>query len=148
MDSKRITLVSDLKLAFTIRKEVFVKEQGVPLEDEFDEFDTLNGLSEHILVYYNEQPVGTGRVRWVDAIGKLERICILEPYRKFGLGKVIINALEGIAEEKGVSQVKLHGQTQAEGFYKKIGYQTSSSMFIEDGIPHILMIKELPTKSL
>lgn len=148
MDSKRITLVSDLKQAFTIRKEVFVKEQGVPLEDEFDEFDTLNGLSEHILVYYNEQPVGTGRVRWVDGIGKLERICILEPYRKFGLGKVIINALEEIAEEKGVSQVKLHGQTQAEVFYKKLGYQTSSSMFIEDGIPHILMIKELPTKSL
>ena len=148
MDSKIITLVSDLKQAFTIRIEVFVKEQGVPLEDEFDEFDTLNGLSEHILVYYNEQPVGTGRVRWVDGIGKLERICILEPYRKFGLGKVIINALEEIAEEKGVSQVKLHGQTQAEVFYKKLGYQTSSSMFIEDGIPHILMIKELPTKSL
>lgn len=148
MDSKRITLVSDLKQAFTIRKEVFVKEQGVPIEDEFDEFDTLNGLSEHILVYYNEQPVGTGRVRWVDGIGKLERICILKPYRKFGLGKVIINALEEIAEEKGVSLVKLHGQTQAEGFYKKLGYQTSSSMFIEDGIPHILMIKELPTKSL
>lgn len=148
MDSKRITLMNDLKQSFTIRKEVFVKEQGVPLEDEFDEFDTLNGLSEHILVYYNEQPVGTGRVRWVDGIGKLERICILEPYRKFGLGKVIINALEEIAEEKGVSQVKLHGQTQAEVFYKKLGYQTSSSMFIEDGIPHILMIKELPTKSL
>lgn len=148
MDYKRITLVSDLKQAFTIRKEVFVKEQGVPLEDEFDEFDTLNGLSEHILVYYNEQPVGTGRVRWVDGIGKLERICILETYRKFGLGKVIINALEEIAEEKGVSQVKLHGQTQAEVFYKKLGYQTSSSMFIEDGIPHILMIKELHTKSL
>ena len=148
MDSKRITLLSDLKQAFTIRKEVFVKEQGVPLEDEFDEFDTLNGLSEHILVYYNEQPVGTGRVRWVDGIGKLERICILEPYRKFGLGKVIINALEEIAEEKGVSQVKLHGQTQAEVFYKKLGYQTSSNRFIEDGIPHILMIKELPTKSL
>lgn len=140
--------MSDLKQAFTIRKEVFVKEQGVPIEDEFDEFDTLNGLSEHILVYYNEQPVGTGRVRWVDGIGKLERICILKPYRKFGLGKVIINALEEIAEEKGVSLVKLHGQTQAEGFYKKLGYQTSSSMFIEDGIPHILMIKELPTKSL
>ena len=101
MESKKITLENDLKIAFTIRKEVFVEEQGVPLEDEFDEFDTLNGLSEHILVYYNEQPVGTGRVRWVDGLGKLERICILKPYRKFGLGKVIIRALEEIAEEKG-----------------------------------------------
>ncbi|MFJ7933913.1 GNAT family N-acetyltransferase [Sporosarcina sp. NPDC096371] len=146
MDSKRITLEENLKVAFHIRKEVFVKEQNVPLEDEFDEFDTLNELAEHILVYYNEQPVGTGRVRWVDGFGKLERICILEPYRKFGLGKVILRALEEIAEEKGLSRVKLHGQTQAEGFYKKLGYQTSSSIFMEDGIPHVLMTKELAPK--
>lgn len=147
MYAKRITSDEDLKKAFQIRKAIFVEEQGVPLEDEFDEFDILSERSEHILVYYNEQPVGTGRIRWVDGFGKLERICILEPYRKFGLGKVIIKTLEEIAEEKGASKVKLHGQTQAEGFYKKLGYQTSSSVFIEDGIPHILMTKELAAKS-
>ena len=145
--AKRITLNEDLKKACQIRQAVFVEEQGVPLEDEFDGFDILNEHSEHILVYYNEQPVGTGRVRWVDGFGKLERICILEPYRKFGLGKVIINTLEEIAKEKGTAKVKLHGQTQAEGFYKKLGYETSSSIFMEDGIPHILMIKQLSTKS-
>ena len=102
--------------------------------------------TEHILVYYNDQPVGTGRVRWVDSFGKLERICILEPYRKFGLGKVITRTLEEIAEEKGLSRVKLHGQTHAEGFYKKLGYQTSSDVFMEDGIPHVLMVKELTTQ--
>lgn len=146
MNSKRISTEHDLKKAFQIRKEVFVEEQGVPAEDEFDEFDTLNVFSEHILVYYNNQPVGTGRVRWVDGCGKLERICILEPYRKFGLGKIIIKTLEEIAEETGITQVKLHGQTQAEGFYKKLGYHTSSNIFIEDGIPHILMLKELASK--
>ncbi|MDM5212907.1 GNAT family N-acetyltransferase [Peribacillus sp. NJ4] len=143
MDSKRITTENDLKIAFQIRKEVFVEEQGFPLESEFDEFDTLNALSEHILVYYNEKPVGTGRLRVVDGLGKLERICILEPYRKFGLGKIIIKTLEEIANEKAISQVKLHGQTQAEGFYKKLGYHTSSDVFMEDGGPHLLMIKEL-----
>lgn len=146
MDSKRITLKDDLQVAFAIRKEVFVEEQGVPLKDEFDEFDLLNGLAEHVLVYYHDQPVGTGRIRWVNGVGKLERICILAPYRKFGLGKVIIRTLEEIAAEKGVSQVKLHGQTQAERFYEKLGYQKSSNTFMEDGIPHILMIKELPTQ--
>ena len=55
--------------------------------------------------------------------------------------------LEEIAKEKGTAKVKLHGQTQAEGFYKKLGYETSSSIFMEDGIPHILMIKQLSTKS-
>lgn len=144
---KRITIDEDLKAAFAIRKEVFVEEQGVPLEDEFDQFDTLNGLCEHLLVHYNEQPVGTGRIRFIDGIGKLERICILEPYRKFGLGKIIIKSLEEIAEERGFSQVKLHGQTQAEGFYRKLGFLPSSNIFMEDGIPHILMLKELSTKN-
>ncbi len=146
MHAKKITIEEDLRIAFKIRKEVFVKEQGVPLEDEFDQFDKLNDLCEHILVHYHDQPVGTGRVRIVDGVGKLERICILEPYRKFGLGKIIIKALEEIAKERGASQVKLHGQTQAEGFYKKLGFRTSSSIFMEDGIPHILMLKELSTK--
>ncbi|MEH7416999.1 GNAT family N-acetyltransferase [Neobacillus drentensis] len=144
--SKRITLENDLGVAFHIRKKVFVEEQGVQLEDEFDEYDTLAGHCEHILVYYNEQPVGTGRIRVVDGLGKLERICILKPYRKFGLGKMIIKALEEIAEEMGVSQVKLHGQTQAEGFYQKLGYLTSSNIFMEDGIPHILMVKDLTSE--
>ncbi|MFP7298311.1 GNAT family N-acetyltransferase [Neobacillus niacini] len=143
MTVKRITMEEDLRKAFHIRKEVFVKEQGVPLEDEFDEFDNLNGQCEHILVYFEEQPVGTGRIRWVDEFGKLERICILEPYRKYGLGKIIISALEKIAQERGAVKVKLHGQTQAQGFYKKLGFQTSSNVFIEDGIPHLLMTKEL-----
>lgn len=146
MNSKKIALDIDLKRAFYIRKKVFVEEQGVSLDLEFDEFDRLDGPCEHILVYYNEQPVGTGRLRVVDGLGKLERICVLKPYRKFGLGKMIIEALEELSKEKGLSQVKLHGQTQAEGFYEKLGYQTSSNIFMEDGIPHILMVKELSNR--
>lgn len=145
MYAKRITVEDDLKQAFEIRKAVFVEEQGVPLQDEFDEFDTLNGQCEHLLAYYKERPVGVGRLRFVDGFGKLERICILPTYRKVGLGKVIIQALEELAKEKGVSKVKLHGQTHAEGFYQKLGYETSSAVFMEDGIPHILMTKELAT---
>jgi predicted GNAT family N-acyltransferase len=143
MNSKKVMNEEELEIAFAIRREIFVKEQGVPLEDEFDQYDKLNGDCEHILVHYNEQAVGTGRIRFIDGVGKLERICILESFRKFGLGKTIIKALEEIAEEQGASQVKLHGQTHAEGFYKKLGYRTSSDIFIEDGIPHILMLKEI-----
>jgi len=143
VNTKRITRTEELENAFSIRKKVFVNEQGVPLKDELDEFDALNGQCELVLAYFNGQPVGTGRIRFLDGVGKLERICILEPYRKFGIGRKIISALEEIAVEKGNHQVKLHGQTQAEGFYRKLGYQASSAEFIEDGIPHILMIKDL-----
>ena len=143
MNAKRIVTDSDLETAFHIRKEVFVEEQGVPLADEYDEFDKLHGQCDHVLVYYDEQAVGTGRLRVVDGLGKLERICILKSYRKYGLGKKIIQTLEEIAKEKGIAKVKLHGQTHAEEFYKKLGYMTSSDVFTEDGIPHILMVKEL-----
>lgn len=143
MDVKKITQEDDLQKAFDIRIDVFVNEQGVPLEGEIDEFDTLDGRCEHILVYHEGQPVGTGRIRWVEEFGKLERICIKKPYRKYGLGKVIIQGLENIAKGKGSKKVKLHGQTQAEGFYHKLGYNTSSDVFMEEDIPHVLMIKEL-----
>nr|WGD98116.1 GNAT family N-acetyltransferase [Bacillus safensis] len=141
---KRITNENDLHVAQDIRKSVFIKEQQVPESDEFDQFDTLNEQCQHVLVYHENQPVGTGtRVRIVDHTGKLERICILKPYRKYGLGKIIIGELEKIMQEKGISKIKLHGQTHAEGFYKKLGYQTTSDEFMEDGIPHILMTKEI-----
>ena len=143
MESKIATTREELMSAIEIRKEVFVKEQGVPVYAEIDEFDTLDGQCKHILVYYNQEPVGTGRIRPVGGVGKLERICILKPYRKYGLGKVIINALEEIAKEMGLLKVKLHGQKHAEGFYNKLGYQTASDVFIQDGIPHVLMTKEL-----
>ncbi|KEK23130.1 GNAT family N-acetyltransferase [Bacillus gaemokensis] len=148
MESKQIKAINDLEIAFQIRKDVFVKEQGVPLEDEFDTFDKLSDLCHHILVYFNEMPVGTGRIRYVDGIGKLERICILKPYRKYGLGKVIIQTLEEIAREHGIYKVKLHGQTHAEGFYTKLGYHTSSDVFMEDDIPHILMTRDLSIKKV
>lgn len=140
----RIASPETLEAAFAIRKNVFVEEQGVPLADEYDQYDTLQGTCEHILASYEGKPVGTGRIRSVDGIGKLERICILEPYRKFGIGKQIIFTLEGIAARHGLQKVKLHGQTQAKGFYEKLGYQAASEEFVEDGIPHVAMTKDLP----
>ncbi|UQZ36182.1 GNAT family N-acetyltransferase [Paenibacillus sp. PK3_47] len=138
-----ITEEPQLQAAKEIRQEVFVKEQGVPLEEEFDAFDTLDAGCTHILVYHNGQAAGTGRIREVEGLGKLERICLLPAFRKYGLGRVIIQSLEEIAADKGISKVKLHGQTQAEGFYHKLGYTTSSEMFMEDGIPHVLMTRTL-----
>lgn len=139
---KRITTENDLHTALDIRRTVFIEEQNICESDEFDEFDTLQEQCQHILVYHEKQPVGTGRVRILDHTGKLERICILKPYRKYGLGKVIIGELENILKEKGITACKLHGQTQAAGFYQKLGYQISSQEFMEDGIPHVLMTKE------
>lgn len=138
MKAKIITDKKDLEEAFNIRKEVFVEEQKVPLEDEFDEHDSK---AEHILVFYNDKPAATGRLRIIEGVAKLERICVLKNYRKAGLGKVVVETLEKTANAKGVKIFKLHGQTHAENFYKKLGYQKASDVFMEDGIPHFLMVK-------
>lgn len=141
--SKIIDNTLDLEKAFEIRKEIFVKEQLVPLEDELDEYDNLDSNCIHVLLSYNDAPVGTGRVRKVGDYAKIERICVIKGYRKYGIGKEIVFALEQAALNKNWNFALLHGQTHAKMFYEKLGYVTASEEFMEDGIPHILMKKDL-----
>lgn len=129
-----------LRDAFSVRKQVFVEEQNVSAEEEYDEFEEI---AKHVVIYDEDIPVGAGRFRTVDGIGKIERICVLASHRKKGVGKIIMDALEAYAKEQSLSKLKLHGQTQAESFYKKLGYHTVSDIFIEADIPHVVMIKEL-----
>ncbi|MGE7932922.1 GNAT family N-acetyltransferase [Viridibacillus arvi] len=145
MKTHKITTQEDLQKAFDIRVKVFVEEQKVPAEEEIDQFDHLGGECHHILVTNDEdQAVGTGRIRLVEGVGKIQRVAILEEYRKLGLGRVIIQALEDIAsKELGASKVKLDGQVQAQGFYEKLGYHVASDIFLDAGIEHVLMIKEV-----
>lgn len=137
---KHIIEKKDLEDAFYVRKAVFVEEQGVPLEHELDEYEDC---SEHILVYYDNKPAATGRLRIIDDIGKLERICVIINYRKHGVGRVVVERLEMIAKEKGINKVKLHAQIQARSFYEKLGYKQVSNEFMEENIPHVIMIKNL-----
>ncbi|RBW70723.1 GNAT family N-acetyltransferase [Bacillus taeanensis] len=140
MEAKVVQSEEELKKAFDIRVAVFVDEQKVPAEEEIDEFEDK---STHFLLYDGEKAVGAGRLRVVDGVGKVERICVLSTHRKGGSGKLIMNKIEEAAKEKGLTKLKLHGQTHAEGFYQKLGYETISDVFIEAGIPHITMIKEI-----
>ncbi|QEK99056.1 GNAT family N-acetyltransferase [Bacillus velezensis] len=126
--------------AFFVRKEVFVKEQHVPEEEEIDQFEDT---SEHIVIYDGGQPVGAGRWRMKDGHGKLERICVMKSHRSLGVGAIIMQALEKAAAAKGADSYILHAQTQAVPFYEKQGYRvTSGEEFLDAGIPHLEMIKE------
>ena len=143
MKAITVTTQAELEQTFALRKEVFVDEQKVPLEDEFDAFDTLVADCAHVLVVDGEVPVGCGRLRVVDGVGKLERIVTKKLMRKSGVGREVVRALETLAKERGLEQVKLHGQTQAEQFYQKLGYHTASDIFMEDGIEHVVMMKKV-----
>ena len=140
MEIKRIKNKDELQDAFDIRLKVFVEEQGVPRENELDEYEDL---SEHLVLYEDNRPVATGRFRVVHGDAKLQRICVLKEYRKLGLGKTVIESLESIAREKGCKTAILGAQIQAKEFYEKLGYTQSSDLFMDEGIPHVEMTKQL-----
>ncbi|ASB52556.1 GNAT family N-acetyltransferase [Bacillus velezensis] len=140
MESIIVKTEKQLNDAFFVRKEVFVKEQHVPEEEEIDQFEDT---SEHIVIYDGGQPVGAGRWRIKDGHGKLERICVMKSHRSLGVGAIMMQALEKAAAAKGAGSFILHAQTQAVPFYEKQGYRvTSGEEFLDAGIPHLEMIKE------
>ncbi|WP_461200801.1 GNAT family N-acetyltransferase [Anoxybacillus sp. TBDG-1] len=129
--------------ALFVRRTVFINEQGVSEEEEIDVFEQQ---SVHFVIYDNDKPIAAGRFRTIDGIGKVERICVLPAYRGRGIGKRIMEAIEQYAKQH-VSKVKLNAQTHAEPFYKQLGYETVSDVFLDAGIPHVTMIKTIDMRS-
>jgi len=138
---KKVDTPQELKDAQEVRRQVFIEEQGIKPEEEFD---GLDWDSDHIIVYDNNVPVGTARIRYRnDVSAKLERIAVLKPYRGQGIGKGIVEASLKLAKAKGTSEVALNAQQLAVGFYERLGFQQEGEPFKEAGIPHIAMTKKL-----
>ncbi|MCM3712922.1 GNAT family N-acetyltransferase [Alkalihalobacillus oceani] len=138
MQVMKVETKQQLDDAFHIRTEVFVKEQKVPMEEEIDQYEEE---ATHFVVYDDEQPVGAGRLRFVDGYGKVERICIAESVRGKGVGRLLMEKIEATARGEGAKKMKLNAQRQAERFYEKLGYETVSGEFLDAGIPHVTMVK-------
>lgn len=130
----------DLNQVYHVRKAVFVGEQKVALEIEIDEHESE---SIHFLGLEDNQPIGASRLRIIDDYGKLERICILKAYRGKSLGQQMIQRLEESLMQRGIFMAKLNAQTHAISFYEKLGYEVISDEFMDAGIPHRTMIKQL-----
>jgi predicted GNAT family N-acyltransferase len=126
--------------ALFVRRSVFVEEQNVPVEEEIDQFENE---SVHFVVYDQNKPIAAGRFRTIEGIGKIERICVLPAYRHRGIGKLIMEEIEQFAREQGIQKAKLNAQTHAQPFYEKLGYETISDVFLDAGIPHVAMVKQL-----
>ncbi|WP_409304692.1 GNAT family N-acetyltransferase [Peribacillus sp. SCS-155] len=141
MNIKIVQTKEELEDAYFVRKKVFIEEQNVPAEEEIDEFEKD---ATHFVLYNDERsPIGAGRFRILDGIGKVERICVLSEGRNKGAGALIMKAIESYAADKGIEKLKLNGQTHAIPFYEKLHYRVASEEFLDAGIPHKTMIKEL-----
>lgn len=126
--------MTDLAMCQAIRYEVFVQGQKVPIEEEIDGLDCD---SEQYLLFLNEKPVGTARVRYMDDFAKIERVAILEAYQKQGLGYVLMHfIIEDITKNPEVNKAKLGSQTHAISFYEKLGFVICSEEYLDAGIPH------------
>ena len=140
MKAAKIHNQEDLEKTFSIRIAVFVEEQGVAKELEIDSHEKE---ATHIALWKDNKIIGTARWRAVDSKAKFERICVLPEYRKFHGGKLLVEELEKLAKAAGFSQAILHGQVQAEKFYKKLGYKVTTEPYMEDGISHETFEKNL-----
>jgi len=140
VEVKIVNNQTQLEDAFSVRKKVFVEEQHVPMEEEIDQFEDS---STHFVLYDDSTPCGAGRFRLLDGVGKVERICVLRSYRGTGAGKKIMEAIEEYASSRKIASLKLNAQTQAIPFYEKLGYEVVSDEFLDAGIPHKTMKKNV-----
>jgi len=117
-----------------IRTAVFVEEQGVAAELEWDGEDER---ARHVLAMTPDGTmVGTGRLL---PDGRIGRMAVLEPWRGKGAGAALLAELLGMAQAAGFSDLVLHAQTHAMGFYARWGFAPEGETFIEAGIPHHTM---------
>ena len=122
----------------TIRRQVFVKEQQVPVELELDEHDAE---CDHLLAF-DEQGNAIGTARLLPD-GHIGRMAVLAEFRGQGIGSQLLTDIIVLAKTKGVHKVTLHAQIQAVEFYQKHQFQIIGEKFMEAGIPHVQMQRQL-----
>lgn len=124
--------------ATPVRKAVFVQEQQVPAEMELDEFDAA---SLHALARGPAgEAIGTGRLL---PDGHIGRMAVLPSWRGKGIGRALLESLMDEARQRGMARLALHAQTAATGFYERFGFVAEGGVFIEAGIPHVTMRRNL-----
>lgn len=121
-----------------IREAVFVSEQAVPEELEWDGLDPA---SMHILAHDdNGAAVATARML---ADGKIGRMAVVRAWRGRGVGTAMLRFLLEAARGRGLSSVTLDAQVRALDFYRRLGFRVVSDQFMDAGIPHRRMMREL-----
>ncbi|MEQ8515710.1 MAG: GNAT family N-acetyltransferase, partial [Chromatocurvus sp.] len=120
-----------------LRETVFVREQGVPPEIEWDGKDAA---AAHVIAERGGQAIACGRLM---PDGKIGRMAVLPEARGTGVGAGVMTALVELAMRQGLRSVYLHAQSHAAGFYDRQGFSREGSAFLEAGIEHVAMRRDL-----
>ena len=124
-----------------IRKQVFIIEQNIPEEEEWDDQDMI---SDHFVVYDQDQPIATARLLQNNSVG---RVAVLKAYRGQGIGRMIMLEIIRQAHQQDRKFLQLSSQVHAISFYEKLGFSIQGDAFDECGIPHIKMQLVIETKN-
>lgn len=127
--------------ARAVRRRVFVSEQGVASEEEWDEHDAAGGETLHFVAFADGRAVGCARLRAYGEAAKVERVAVLPEQRRLGLGRALMEAAERSAGEMGRTRLVLHAQSAVIPFYERLGWRALGPEFSEAGIPHRRMEK-------
>ena len=123
---------------------MFVDEQGVPPEEEVDEYDRPGAAAVHALVFDADRPIGAGRFYVLDAQSvRIGRMAISEASRGRGAGSALLSALGDEALRRGHARAHLHAQMHARAFYLRAGYFDDGEALWDAGILHQPMTKRL-----
>ncbi|MBI1306517.1 MAG: GNAT family N-acetyltransferase [Bacteroidetes bacterium] len=135
IEIRTVNTAGELEKIFEIRQKVFVEEQQVDPELEYDEFEDR---CTHFIALYNNVPAGTARWRRTPNGIKLERFAVLPEYRRKGLASGLINSI--LQDLPDLQNVYLHSQVQVCELYQKHGFKPEGEMFSEAGIDHYKMV--------
>ena len=142
MQIKPVKNEAEWQMARAIRQQVFVEEQACPPEEEWDTYDAS---SRHFIGICQSRPVATARWRVVTWQGspaaRLERFAILPDARGAGLGRELVAGIIQDAEAAGFSTHVIHAQAHLQSFYASFGFEPEGALFLEVGIPHVIMVR-------
>lgn len=130
---------SDEQALRHIREQVFINEQHVPVELEWDGMD--ESAMHWLATDSHNKVIGTVRLL---SNGHIGRMAVLAEYRGKGIGSSLLKAVMGMAKTSGMPELFLNAQTDALGFYEKFGFIAEGDVFDDAGIPHKKMRLILP----
>lgn len=138
-----VTNISDLRdldAAFTIREQVFVHEQGVPADLEYDAHDRQATTRHYLARAADGTPAGAARWRQTENGVKLERFAVLPDFRNQEIGAALLKQVVADVRQQAPGEVVyLHAQLRAVPFYERHGFERVGKLFEEAGIQHYKM---------
>jgi predicted GNAT family N-acyltransferase len=137
---KKARTEDEMKQVYDIRREVFIEEQGISEEIEMDGRDDE---AVHVLAVVDDQPAGCGRLLYNGNEARIGRVAVRKHMRRRSLGEGICGLLTAIAKDNGVERIIIDAQLTAEAFYTHLGFVREGDVFMEAGIEHVRMYKDI-----